>query len=69
MPGRILEIKGDVALVDVAGARKKASLALLKDASPGEYVVIHAGFAIERIDVRKAEETLGLIRSVTGKEV
>lgn len=69
VPGRIIEIKGDTAMVDVAGAKKKASIALLTDASPGDYVIIHAGFAIEKIDVKKAEETLEIIRSVTGKDV
>lgn len=62
IPGKILEIKGDMASVDVAGTRKDASLRLMEHVNIGDFVIIHAGFAIEKVDTEKAEETLRLIR-------
>lgn len=64
VPGKIIEIKGSTARIDVAGTKKSASLALLNDAHVGDYVVLHAGFAIEKIDTEKAEETLALINKL-----
>jgi hydrogenase expression/formation protein HypC len=61
IPGRIIEIKGRDAVVDVGGVRKVASLMLLDGAVVNEYVIVHAGFAIQRLDEREAEETLTLI--------
>ncbi|MBI5885066.1 MAG: HypC/HybG/HupF family hydrogenase formation chaperone [Deltaproteobacteria bacterium] len=67
IPGRIIEISGSVAVIDVAGARKTVSMALLDGVSMGDYVIVHAGFAIEKIDTQKAEETLRLINEVIVK--
>lgn len=64
IPGKIIEIKGTTAKVDVAGTRKDASLKFLKGAKVGEYVIIHAGFAIEKVDEEKARETLALIDGI-----
>ncbi|CAG1066453.1 Hydrogenase maturation factor HypC [uncultured bacterium] len=67
IPGKIIEIKGDTATIDVAGTRKDASLRLMEKAAIGEYVIIHAGFAIEKVDTQRAEETLRLIRETFGR--
>jgi hydrogenase expression/formation protein HypC len=67
IPGKIIEIKGDTATIDVAGTRKDASLRLMEKASVGDFVIIHAGFAIEKVDTQRAEETLRLIRETFGK--
>lgn len=67
IPGKIIEIKGDTATIDVAGTRKDASLRLMEKAAIGEYVIIHAGFAIEKVDTQRAEETLRLIRETFGQ--
>lgn len=67
IPGRIIEINGSTAVIDVAGARKTVSMALLDKAGMGDYVIVHAGFAIEKIDTQKAEETLRLINEVIVK--
>ncbi len=64
VPGKILEINGNTARIDVAGTKKNASLTLLRGAGVGDYVIIHAGFAIEKIDAAKAEETLSLINGL-----
>jgi len=67
IPGRIIKINGSAAVIDVAGARKTVSMALLDGAVTGDYVIVHAGFAIEKIDTQKAEETLRLINEVAFK--
>lgn len=66
IPGRIIELKDGMAVVDVAGARKAASTMLLEGALEGDWVIVHAGFAIEKIDAQKAEETLRLINEAAG---
>lgn len=67
IPGRIIDMAGSTAVIDVAGARKTVSMALLDGAALGDYVIVHAGYAIERIDASKAEETLRLINEVAFK--
>ncbi len=71
IPGRIIEITEGVATVDVGGTKKDASLMLLEDADLGDYVIVHAGFAIEKVDEEAAEETLKfvdeLIKMMPGK--
>lgn len=66
IPGRIIKFKDGMAIVDVAGARKEASMMLLEGALEGDYVIVHAGFAIEKIDAQEAEETLRLINEAAG---
>lgn len=66
IPGRIIEIKGGTATADVAGTRKEISLRLLDGVGVGDFVIIHAGFAIEKLDTERALETLKLIEEITG---
>lgn len=66
IPGKILEINGEMARVDVAGTVKEANVSLMASVRKGEFVIIHAGFAIEHVDEEKAEETLRLIKEITG---
>ncbi len=64
IPGRVVEVlegnAGMLALVDVLGAQRPINLGMLEDMSvdPGQWVLIHMGFALERIDERKAEEAM-----------
>lgn len=67
IPGKIIKITGETATIDVAGTRKDASLRLMEKAAVGDYVIIHAGFAIEKVDTKRAEETLRLIRETFGE--
>jgi len=57
-PMQIIEIHGDRAIVDLAGTRREASVMLLEDAEPGDYVIVHAGFAIQKLSEDEARETL-----------
>lgn len=62
VPGRVLstaEVDGTVmAEVDFGGVRKEVCLQYIPDVTVGEYVIVHVGFAIQRLDERSAKETL-----------
>ncbi|MEM2942010.1 MAG: HypC/HybG/HupF family hydrogenase formation chaperone [Candidatus Bathyarchaeia archaeon] len=60
IPGRITRIEGDLADVDFGGGTKRRVNISLIDAKVGQYIIVHAGFAIEVLDVEAAEETLQL---------
>ena len=62
IPAKIAEVDSDnIATVDILGARRSASLDLVPHAGVGDYVLVHAGFAIEVVDPQFAQETLDLI--------
>lgn len=61
IPAKIESIDGDRAQADIRGLKRSIGLALLPDARVGEYVLLHAGFAIQRIDQHEAEETYRLL--------
>lgn len=63
IPSKITEIEKEMATIDVDGVRREASLLLLADAQVGDFVIVHAGFAIQKIDEAAAQETLELLRS------
>jgi hydrogenase expression/formation protein HypC len=61
MPARVIEIDAhDQAIVELGGVRKGISLALVDDVAVGDYVIVHVGFALQRLDVEEAEKTLAL---------
>jgi len=62
IPSKIVEINDQIAIIDVAGVRREASLLLLEDVQIGEYVIVHAGFAIQKIDEEAAMESMALLR-------
>lgn len=65
VPGKILSIRdGAHAEVDMLGARREVSVRLTPKAKVGEYVLVHAGFAIQVIDAQEAAETLELVRDL-----
>jgi len=64
IPMRIVAANGNDAVVESGGIRKDVRLDLLAGVAIGDYVLIHAGYAIERIDEGEALETLDLIRQV-----
>ena len=58
VPAKIVEIDGTRARIDMAGNVREADLTLLPDAKLGEYVLVHAGFAIGRYDEETAQQVL-----------
>ncbi len=64
IPSKIIKIDNNVATIDVDGVKREASLLLLDDPKIGDYVIVHAGFAINKIDERSAMESLKALREV-----
>jgi hydrogenase expression/formation protein HypC len=64
IPMRLIEIEGTIAVAEVDGVTRQVRLDLLPEAVLGDYVLIHAGLAIARVDAEHAEETLSLIRNL-----
>lgn len=64
IPGKIFQIDGTIAVVDYGGVRKKASLLTMPDAKIGEMVIVHAGFAISKIDPEEAMKSLSAFRAL-----
>ena len=63
IPMKVSSLEGDnLATVDVLGVTRKVSLDLTPQAQVGDYVLVHAGFAIEVVDEQYAQETIDLIR-------
>jgi hydrogenase expression/formation protein HypC len=66
IPVRVVELLGDsTALVDLDGIRKEISLALLDGVAVGDYVIMHVGYALARLDPEEAERTLALFAAAT----
>ncbi|MBI4574586.1 MAG: HypC/HybG/HupF family hydrogenase formation chaperone [candidate division NC10 bacterium] len=61
VPLRLIEISGDIGVVEMGGLRRRTNLSLVENPKVGDYLIVHAGFAISILDQQQAEETLDLI--------
>jgi len=72
VPGKVVEITGEGELrmgkVDFAGVQRQACLAYVPDVQLGDYVLVHVGFAISRIDEQAAQETLQALAEIDALE-
>ena len=57
-------IAGDSAIVNLGGVRKEISLALVEDVAVGDYVIVHVGFALQKLDPEEAALTLALFAEI-----
>lgn len=65
VPSKIVDIDGQIATIDVMGLRKKVSLLLLpEEPKIGDYVLVHAGFAINKMEPQEAEEALKIFEKI-----
>jgi hydrogenase expression/formation protein HypC len=64
VPVKILTIEGDMAEVSAGGTVFKAGLQLLEDVKPGDYVLLHAGFAIQKITGEEASEISDILKEI-----
>jgi hydrogenase expression/formation protein HypC len=67
IPGKIIEILDDanrIAKVEVGGVRRNVNMALLDEARIGDYVLVHVGFALSKIDEQEAAATLRLLEEM-----
>jgi hydrogenase expression/formation protein HypC len=61
LPVKVVELgDGETAIVDLGGVRKEISLALVDDVNVGDYVILHVGYALSKLDPEEAEKTLAL---------
>ncbi len=67
VPVKILEINGNEAVCGAGGLTVRARLDLLDEVSVGDWVLVHAGFAIEKVEAAEAEETWGLLAEAAGR--
>jgi hydrogenase expression/formation protein HypC len=71
IPGKIIDIvdeENQIAKVDVGGVRRNVNIGMLDDVRVGDYVLIHVGFAMSKVDEKEAEETLRLLRDLGSYE-
>jgi hydrogenase expression/formation protein HypC len=64
IPAKVIRVNGALALVTIEDVEYQASLLLLDDVRPGDFVMLHAGFAIEKVDPEEAAETLRLLNEI-----
>lgn len=65
IPAQVVELReGDNAVVDLAGVRKEISLSLVEGVAVGDYVIVHVGYALNKIDPDEAEKTLKLFADI-----
>lgn len=58
VPGKITEVKGNTAKVEISGVKREVAMDLIDAPRVGEYVLIHAGYAIQRVDEESAKFTM-----------
>jgi len=63
VPMQVISISDDLALCEIDGVQREASLLMLDEVLVGDFVLIHAGFAIEKIDAEEARLTLEVLRA------
>jgi len=69
IPGKIIEINDNIAKIELAGVTKEVGLDLIDDPKVGEYLLIHAGYAIQKVDEESAKFTIDFLNGkINGKE-
>jgi hydrogenase expression/formation protein HypC len=64
VPAKVVEVRNNVGRVEVGGTVREISMDLCPEARIGDYVLIHAGFAIQQLDQEDAEETIQLLKQL-----
>lgn len=66
IPAQVVELReGDNAVVNLAGVRKEISLSLVDDVAVGDYVIVHVGYALNKLDPEEAAKTLALFAELS----
>ena len=66
IPAQVVSIDDQLAVVEIQGVRRQASLMLLPEAKVGDFVLVHAGFAMQVVDQQEAETTNALLDEMHG---
>lgn len=68
VPSKIVKIENNLGIINVEGVTRETNLILIEDAKVGDYVIVHAGFAIQKIDELEALESLKILREAAWME-
>jgi hydrogenase expression/formation protein HypC len=68
IPMRVVTVEGTKGTVELGGVEQPVNLSFTPEAKPGEYVVVHAGFALERLDEAEARRTIELLNELAAHE-
>jgi hydrogenase expression/formation protein HypC len=69
MPSKVVEVMADdMAVIELGGVKKTISLGLVEDVVPGDYVIVHVGYALSKVDEEEALKTLALFAEMTAAE-
>jgi hydrogenase expression/formation protein HypC len=69
LPARVAQLhEGQMATVELGGVRQKVSVALLEDLKVDDYVIIHVGYALTKLDPEEAHKTLAMLAEMGGAE-
>ncbi len=66
-PAKVISIENENAIVELGEVKKQISLALVDDVKSGDYVLIHVGYALSKLDTKKAESTLEVMQQLKTK--
>ena len=64
VPMKLIKIEGEMGLVEVGNVRREVGLQLMEEVKTGDYLIVHAGFAIQKLNEKDALETLALFREM-----
>jgi hydrogenase expression/formation protein HypC len=64
IPVKVIKVEKELAEVDMAGVKREVNVRFLEEVRVGDYILVHAGFAIEKINAQEAQETLRLLKDV-----
>ncbi len=65
IPGKVEKIVNNMAVVNFGGIKKDVVIDFVPDITPGEYVIVHAGFAIQKLDTKEAKKTLKIFKEMS----
>lgn len=68
IPMKIVEVKDNMAMAELGGVKREIGLSLVKDIKMGDFVIVHAGFAIDKLDEKEAQKNLSLLQELTIEE-
>jgi hydrogenase expression/formation protein HypC len=67
IPAKIIKIENGMGTIDMEGTQMEVSLLLQEDAQIGDYVIVHAGFAIQKVDEEAAKESIRVLREIVSE--
>lgn len=64
VPMKVVQIDGEFGIAELGGLKRKVNLQLLPQIKLGDYIIVHAGFGIEKLDTKEAEKTLRILNEI-----